>query len=48
MNLENLEKLKIGDNIYSFVDNKFYTYTVTNINLLTREITIRIDSVKQR
>ena len=48
MNLENLEKLKIGDNIYSFADNKFYTYTVTNINLLTREITIRVDSVKQR
>ena len=45
MKLENLETLKIGDTIYSFVNNNFYVYTVININMFTREITVCAESV---
>ena len=45
MKLENLETLKIGDIIYSFVNNNFYIYKVTNISLFTREITVCIESI---
>lgn len=40
MKFEELNKLKIGDIIYSFVDKNFYIYKVTNINLFTHEITV--------
>lgn len=45
MKLENLETLKIGDIIYSFVNNDFYIYKVTNISLSMREITVCIESI---
>ena len=45
MKFEELNKLKIGDIIYSFVHNSFYVYKVTNINLFTHEITVCIDSI---
>ena len=45
MKFEELNKLKIGDIIYSFVNNYFYIYKVTNINLFTHEITVCIDSI---
>lgn len=45
MKLENLETLKIGDTIYSFVNNNFYVYNVININLFTHEITVCAESV---
>jgi hypothetical protein len=45
MKIEELNKLKIGDIIYSFVDKNFYIYKVTNINLFTHEITVCIESV---
>lgn len=45
MKFEELNKLKIGDVIYSFVDKNFYVYKVTNINLFTHEITVCIESV---
>ena len=45
MKFEELNKLKIGDIIYSFVHNSFYIYKVTNINLFTHEITVCIDSI---
>ena len=40
MKFEELNKLKIGDIIYSFVDKNFYISKVTNINLFTHEITV--------
>ena len=45
MKLENLETLKIGDIIYSFLNKNFYIYKVTNINLFTHEITVCIESI---
>lgn len=45
MKLENLETLKTGDTIYSFVNNNFYVYKVVNINLFTHEITVCTESV---
>ena len=45
MKFEELNKLKIGDIIYSFVHNSFYIYKVTNINIFTHEITVCIDSI---
>ena len=45
MKLENLETLKTGDTIYSFVNNNFYVYKVININLFTHEITVCAESV---
>lgn len=45
MKFKELNKLKIGDIIYSFVHNSFYIYKVTNINLFTHEITVCIDSI---
>lgn len=45
MKLENLETLKTGDTIYSFVNNNFYVYKVVNINLFTHEITVCAESV---
>ena len=45
MKLENLETLKIGDNIYSFFGNTFYIYKVTNINIPIHEITVCIESI---
>lgn len=45
MKLEELDKLKIGDIIYSFVDKNFYVYKVMNINLFTNEIIVCIESV---
>ena len=45
MKLENLETLKIGYTIYSFVNNNFYVYNVININLFTHKITVCAESV---
>lgn len=45
MKLENLETLKTGDTIYSFVNNNFYVYKVVNINLFTHEITVCAESI---
>ena len=45
MKFEELNKLKIGDIIYSFVHNSFYIYKVTNINLFTHEITVCIENI---
>lgn len=45
MKLENLETIKTGDTIYSFVNNNFYVYKVVNINLFTHEITVCAESV---
>ena len=45
MKFENLETLKIGDIIYSFVNKNFYVYKVTNISLFTHEITVCIESI---
>ena len=45
MKFEELNKLKIGDIIYSFMNKKFYIYKVTNISLFTHEITVCIESV---
>ena len=44
MQLKDLEKLKIGDTIYSFIDKKFNIYKVTNICNLTHELTVCIES----
>ena len=45
MKFEEVNKLKIGDIIYSFMNKNFYIYKVTNINLFTHEITVCIESV---
>ena len=45
MKLEELNKLKIGDIIYSFFGHAFYIYKVTNISLFTHEITVCIESI---
>jgi len=45
MKFEELNKLKIGDIIYSFVNKNFYIYKVTNISLFTHEITVCIESI---
>lgn len=45
MKLENLETLKIGDTIYSFVNNNFYVYKVININLFSHKITVCAESI---
>jgi len=45
MKLSEVQNLKIGDIIYSFVDKNFYIYKVTNINLFTHEITVCIESI---
>jgi len=45
MTFEELNKLKIGDIIYSFVNKNFYVYKVTNISLFTHEITVCIESI---
>lgn len=45
MKLKDLETLKIGDIIYSFVNKNFYIYKVTNISLFTHEITVCIESI---
>ena len=44
MQLKDLEKLKIGDTIYSFIDKKFNIYKVTNICNFTHELTVCIES----
>lgn len=43
MKFEEKDNLKIGDTIYSFIDNEFFVYKVTNINLVVREITVHIE-----
>lgn len=43
MKFEEKNNLKIGDTIYSFIDNEFFVYKVTNINLVVREITVHIE-----
>ena len=45
MKFEEVNKLKIGDIIYSFLNGKFYVYKVINISLFTLEITVSIESV---
>ena len=45
MKLSEVQNLKIGDIIYSFVDKNFYIYKVTNISLFTHEITVCIESI---
>ena len=45
MKLSEVQNLKIGDIIYSFVDKNFYIYKVTNISLFTHEITVCIENV---
>ena len=45
MKFEEVNKLKIGDIIYSFLNGKFYVYKVINISLFTHEITVSIESV---
>ncbi len=45
MKLSEVQNLKIGDIIYSFVDKNFYIYKVTNINLFTHEITVCIERI---
>lgn len=43
MKFEEKDNLKIGDIIYSFINNEFFVYKVTNINLGVREITVHIE-----
>lgn len=43
MKYEDKDNIKIGDIIYSFLDNEFFVYKVTNINLAVREITVHIE-----
>jgi hypothetical protein len=45
MKFEEVNKLKIGDTIYSFFGNTFYIYKVTNINIPVHEITVCIESI---
>ena len=45
MKLEDLSKIKVGDIIYSFLENEFRIYIVTNISLFQHEITVRIESI---
>ena len=45
MKFEEVNKLKIGDIIYSFLNGKFYVYKVINVSLFTHEITVSIESV---
>ena len=45
MKFEELNKLKIGDIIYSFVNKNFYVYKVVNISLFTHEITVCIEGI---
>ena len=45
MKLKDLEKIKIGDTIYSFFGNTFYIYKVTNINIPLHEINVCIESI---
>lgn len=45
MKFEEVNKLKIGDIIYSFLNGKFYVYNVINISLFTHEIIVSIESV---
>jgi len=45
MKFEKVNKLKIGDTIYSFFGNTFYIYKVTNINIPVHEITVCIESI---
>ena len=45
MQLKDLEKLKVGDTIYSFIDREFRIYTVSSINTQIHELTLRVDSV---
>lgn len=44
MQLKDLEKLKVGDTIYSFIDKEFNIYKVTNICNFTHELTVCIES----
>lgn len=43
MKYEDKNNIKIGDIIYSFINNEFFVYKVTNINLGVREITVHIE-----
>ena len=45
MQLKDLEKLKVGDTIYSFIDCEFRIYIVSCINTQIHELTLRVDSV---
>ena len=45
MKFEEVNKLKIGDTIYSFFGNTFYIYKITNINITVHEITVCIESI---
>jgi len=45
MKFEEVNKLKIGDTIYSFFGNTFYIYKITNINIPVHEITVCIESI---
>ena len=45
MQLKDLEKLKVGDTIYSFIDREFRIYIVSCINTQIHELTLRVDSV---
>ena len=45
MKFEKVNKLKIGDTIYSFFGNTFYIYKVININIPVHEITVCIESI---
>ena len=45
MQLKDLENLKVGDTIYSFIDREFRIYIVSCINAQIHELTLRVDSV---
>ena len=45
MQLKDLEKLKVGDTIYSFIDREFRIYIVSCINTQIHELTLRVDSI---
>jgi len=45
MRLSEVQNLKTGDIIYSFFENTFYIYKVTNINIPIHEITVCIESI---
>ena len=45
MKFSEINNLKIGDIIYSFVNKNFYVYKVINISLFTHEITVCIESI---
>ena len=45
MQLKDLENLKVGDTIYSFIDREFRIYIVNCINTQIHELTLRVDSV---